>query len=47
MRHRITARTRLVNAPTSDVDLLAPDAIADPHAIFAALREMGPIVWLT
>jgi cytochrome P450 len=36
-----------VNAPTSDVDLLAPDAIADPHAIFAALREMGPIVWLT
>lgn len=47
MRHRVTARTRLVNAPTSDVDLLAPDAIADPHAIFAALREMGPIVWLT
>jgi len=36
-----------VNAPTSDVDLLASDAIADPHAIFAALREMGPIVWLT
>ncbi|MFT4774593.1 MAG: cytochrome P450 [Ilumatobacter sp.] len=36
-----------MNAPTSDVDLLAPDAIADPHAIFAALREMGPIVWLT
>jgi cytochrome P450 len=36
-----------VNAPTSGVDLLAPDAITDPHAIFAALREMGPIVWLT
>ena len=36
-----------MNAPTSDVDLLASDAIADPHAIFAALREMGPIVWLT
>jgi cytochrome P450 len=36
-----------VRAPTSGVDLLAPDAIADPHAIFAALREMGPIVWLT
>ena len=36
-----------MSAPTSNIDLLAPNAIADPHAIFAALREMGPIVWLT
>ncbi|MGK0274097.1 MAG: cytochrome P450 [Ilumatobacter sp.] len=36
-----------MSVPTSDVDLLAPNAIADPHAIFAALRELGPIVWLT
>lgn len=33
-------------APTSDVDLLAPDAIADPHAVFAGLRGLGPVVRL-
>lgn len=36
-----------MSVPTSDIDLLAPNAISNPHAIFAALREMGPIVWLT
>jgi cytochrome P450 len=36
-----------VNAPSSDIDLLTPQAIGDPHATFAALRELGPIVWLT
>ena len=35
-----------MNAPTSSVDLLSPDSVADPHATFAALRELGPIVWL-
>ena len=36
-----------MNAPSSDIDLLTPQAIADPHATFAALRKLGPIVWLT
>ena len=35
------------DAPTSDVDLLAPDAVADPHAVFAELRELAPAVWLS
>ncbi len=35
-----------MTAPTSSIDLLSPDAIADPHAVFAALRELGPVVWL-
>ncbi|MFK8024892.1 MAG: cytochrome P450, partial [Ilumatobacter sp.] len=33
-------------APTSDVDLLTPSSIANPHAVFADLRELGPVVWL-
>lgn len=36
-----------MNAPSSDVDLLTSEALADPHAAFATLRELGPIVWLT
>ncbi len=27
-------------------DLLAPRAVADPHAVYRALREQGPITWL-
>jgi cytochrome P450 len=27
-------------------DLLAPQAIADPHAVYRALREQGPVTWL-
>ena len=33
-------------APTTNLDLLSPEAIADPHAVFASLRSQGPIVWL-
>lgn len=36
-----------MNAPSSDIDLLAPQAVTDPHATFTALRELGPIVWMT
>lgn len=36
-----------MNAPSSDIDLLAPEAVTDPHATFTALRELGPIVWMT
>lgn len=33
--------------PESDVDLVAPDAVADPHRVFARLRaEGGPVWWL-
>jgi cytochrome P450 len=31
---------------TADVDLVGDDAVRDPHAVFRALREMGPIHWL-
>jgi cytochrome P450 len=27
-------------------DLLSPEAIADPHAVFASLRAEAPVVWL-
>jgi cytochrome P450 len=36
-----------MSVPTSDVDLLAPGAIADPHETFGRLRALGPAVWLT
>lgn len=32
--------------PESDVDLLAPDMLADPHPTFRLLRDRGPAVWL-
>jgi cytochrome P450 len=32
--------------PTSAVDLVAPAAVRDPHAAFAMLHALGPIVWL-
>lgn len=35
-----------MSAAASAVDLLSPEAIADPHAAFAQLRELGPVVWL-
>ena len=35
-----------MNAPTSAVDLLSPESVADPHGTFAELRRLGPIVWL-
>ena len=34
-------------APISDVDLLAPTSVTDPHAVFAELRDLAPAVWLT
>ena len=33
-------------APTSDIDLLTPSSIADPHTVFAELRSLGPVVWM-
>ncbi len=33
--------------PTTDVDLLDPASVADPHAVFADLRELAPVVWST
>jgi len=33
--------------PETDVDLVAPDSVADPHRVFAQLRaEGGPVWWL-
>lgn len=34
------------SAPSSDVDLLSPGAVADPHTVFAELRGLGPVVRL-
>jgi cytochrome P450 len=31
---------------TDPVDFVAPDAVRDPHAEFARLRGLGPVVWL-
>lgn len=31
---------------TSEVDLLARDAVEDPHRVFSDLRDRAPIVWL-
>nr|BAA23268.1 hypothetical protein [Nocardioides sp.] len=35
-----------VLAPESDVDLFAGEVLADPYPIYAALRSLGPVVWL-
>jgi cytochrome P450 len=32
--------------PTYSPDLFSPAAIRDPHPHYAALRELGPVVWL-
>ncbi|MFO6448315.1 cytochrome P450 [Erythrobacter sp. NE805] len=32
--------------PISDLDPFAPDFLAEPHAGHAALRDLGPVVWL-
>jgi hypothetical protein len=32
--------------PVSDVDLFAPDVLADPYPAYERLREAGPVVWL-
>lgn len=31
--------------PVAPVDLLTAEAVADPHSMFARLRERGPVVW--
>ncbi|MET8468757.1 hypothetical protein ABZY90_35590 [Streptomyces sp. NPDC006422] len=33
--------------PASDVDLYTPAARADPYAVYAELRSLGPVVHLT
>lgn len=32
--------------PVSDVDLFSEEVLLDPYPTYAALREMGPVVWL-
>lgn len=32
--------------PTVITDLLSPEAVADPHAVYRQLREHAPVVWL-
>jgi len=36
----------VIGYPSSDVDLVAPDAVRDPHAVFAELRRGGNVWWL-
>jgi cytochrome P450 len=33
-------------APVSQLDLWAPDALADPYPLYRELRDAGPVVWL-
>jgi cytochrome P450 len=33
-------------APAFDGDVFADDVLADPYGTYAALRELGPVVWL-
>lgn len=33
-------------APTVDIDLYAPPALEDSRALFARIRDAGPVVWL-
>jgi cytochrome P450/ferredoxin-NADP reductase len=33
--------------PVYDGDLYADEAILDPHPVYARLRELGPVVWLS
>ncbi|OZE99811.1 cytochrome P450 [Rhodococcus sp. 15-2388-1-1a] len=35
------------SVPTYDVDLYSAHAIADPYTHYRALRELGPVVWLS
>jgi cytochrome P450 len=35
-----------MGVPTSDVDLLAPASLIDPHAAYRNLRDLGEVVWL-
>ena len=36
-----------MNLPVFDGDLYADEAIRDPYPVYARLREMGPVVWLS
>ena len=35
------------DCPSTDVDLWADAVLADPYAAYAALRRLGPVVWLS
>jgi cytochrome P450 len=35
-----------MNAPRFDVDLFTDEAILDPYGHYAAMRDLGPVVWL-
>lgn len=35
-----------MSAPSLDVDLYAPDVLADSQELFTRIREAGPVVWL-
>ncbi|BBY49984.1 cytochrome P450 monooxygenase [Mycolicibacterium arabiense] len=46
----VSAAPRLVSTrpvPVYDEDLYSPAAIADPHPHYAAMRALGPVVWLS
>ena len=42
----LRGRTAPRGVPAYEPDVFAPEAIADPYPHYAALRELGPVVWL-
>ncbi|MGH9000184.1 MAG: cytochrome P450 [Acidimicrobiia bacterium] len=38
--------TTTLTVPETNVDLVSPEAVRDPHAVFAELRAGGPVWWL-
>jgi cytochrome P450 len=38
--------TEIGGAPASQIELWAPDALADPYPLYRELRDAGPVVWL-
>ena len=38
---------RVIDCPSTDVDLWADDVLVDPYPAYAELRELGAVVWMT
>jgi hypothetical protein len=36
-----------MSLPVYDGDLYAEEVIRDPYPVYARLRELGPVVWLS
>ena len=36
-----------MSTPVSDIDFYSDEVIRDPYPVYAELREMGPVVYLT